>query len=104
VQKEGIEVAHSGIKGERVEVAPTEPVAAATDAGKKRKKVVEEAVEKAGDAPWDMEAERVEVASTEPAAAATVEVAVVDEVPVKKARDAPEAPLGIEEERMVEVW
>jgi hypothetical protein len=98
VQKEGVEVANSGIEEERVEVAPTEPAAAAT---------VEVAVEKSGnvaaEAPSGIEGERVEVAPTKPSAAATMELAEADEVLVEKAGDAAEAPSGIKEERMVEV-
>jgi hypothetical protein len=71
-----------------------EAAAGEGNTGKKRRKVVEEAVEKEGDAPeapLGIEEERVGVAPTEPTGAVTAEVAVADKVAVAKAKDAPEA-------------
>ncbi len=98
-----MEAANSGIKEESVEVALTEPDAAATVTVAVMNEVV---VEKAGDAqeaPSGIKGERVEAAPTDHAAAATVEEVVADKVAVEKARDAPEGPSGIKEERTVDM-
>ncbi len=80
VEKEGVEVAYSGIEGERVQVAPTKPTTAATV--EVMVAVADEvAVEKARDAPEAPssieEERRVEVTVVEEVTLAPAEMAAV---------------------------
>jgi hypothetical protein len=96
VQKEGVEVTHSGIEEETMVVAPTKPAAAATV--EVVGKVVAEKKGDAPEAPSSIEEESTKVAVVE-VVAVSVEEAVADKAPVEKAA----SPVVEEESMEVEV-